>query len=106
MCKEKSAFLIIMNSVRLILYERGRISLMKAFPGMTGTARLELIVGNYDTCAEMTRKILRRVKTMKMWFNALMIGVQCVIAENDVEVLIAAANRALCLLGIVVPNKQ
>ena len=51
-------------------------------------------------------EILRRAKTMKiMAFNALMIEVDFVMAQDDVEVSIAAANRALCSFGIVMPPK-
>ncbi|KAI2510540.1 PhoQ sensor [Fragilaria crotonensis] len=66
---------------------------------------MELIVGNHDACTEMTNEVLRRAKTKSMSVNALLIEVECVMAQNDMEASIAAANRALCSLGVSIPRK-
>ncbi|KAI2512185.1 histidine kinase [Fragilaria crotonensis] len=73
---------------------------------MTETlARKELIIGNYDSCTEMTNEVLHHAKTMSMRINALLIGVECVMARNDMEGSIASANRALSSLGLKMPRK-
>ena len=109
-CKEKSAFLDAASALYRGLGTLDPLRKWTDFFDVTfdlteNLARVELIVGNYESCTDMTSETLRRAKTMKMRINALMIGVECVMAQNDVEASIAAANRALCSLGIVMPWK-
>jgi predicted ATPase len=109
-CKERSAFLDAAAALH-----RGLATLDDArkwtdffdlaFEMTDALARMELIVGNYDSCTEMTNEVLHRAKTTSMRINALLIGVECIMARNDVEASIAAAIRALCSLGIVIPRK-
>jgi predicted ATPase len=108
-CKERSAFIDAAAALRrgLALLDDGRkwTDFYDLAFEMTETlARMELIVGNHDACTEMTNEILDRAKTTSMRINALLIGVECVMAQNDMEASIAAANRALFSLGIIVPR--
>ncbi|KAI2513703.1 serine threonine protein kinase [Fragilaria crotonensis] len=110
-CKEKSAFIDAATALR-----RG-LSLLDAdarkwtdfydlaFEMTETLARMELIVGNHDACTQMTNEVLHRAKTTSMRINALLIGVECVMSQNDMEASIAAANRALFSLGMIVPRK-
>ena len=66
----------------------------EAFEMTDALARMELIVGNYDACTDMTNEVLMRAKTLKMRINALMIEVECVMAQNDVEASIAAGCQS------------
>ncbi|KAI2513701.1 hypothetical protein MHU86_841 [Fragilaria crotonensis] len=109
-CKEKSAFIDAATALRrgLSLLDDARkwTDFYDLAFEMTETlARMELIVGNHDACTEMTNEVLDRAKATRMRINALIVGVECVMAQNDVESSIAAAIRALCSLGIIVPRK-
>ncbi|KAI2491577.1 histidine kinase [Fragilaria crotonensis] len=109
-CKERSAFIDAAAALRrgLTLLDDGRkwTDFFDLAFEMTDTlARMELIVGNHDACTEMTNEVLDRAKTTSMRINALQIGVECIMAQNDMEASIAAANRALLSLGMIVPRK-
>jgi predicted ATPase len=109
-CKERSAFIDAAAALRrgLSLLDDARkwTDFFDVAFEMTETlARMELIVGNHEECTEMTNEVLHRAKTTSMRINALQIGVDCVMAQNDMEASIAAANRALGSLGITVPRK-
>ena len=73
---------------------------------MTETlAKMELIIGNHDSCRDMTREALLRATTTEMKIKSLLIDVECCMTCNEMDGSIAAANRALEVLGIKMPRK-
>ncbi|KAI2513675.1 histidine kinase [Fragilaria crotonensis] len=109
-CKERSAFIdaaaALHRGLATLDDERKWTDFFDLAFEMTETlARMELIVGNYDSCTAMTNEVLHRAKATNMRINALIIGVECIMAQYDVEASIAAAIRALSSLGIKIPRK-
>jgi uncharacterized lipoprotein YajG len=73
---------------------------------MTQTlAKMELVIGNHDSCKALTRESLIRAKTTEMKIDSLLVDVECCMVCNEMDGSIAAAYRALSVLGIEMPRK-
>ena len=110
-CKEKSAFAEAATLLRrgLALFdddEKKWTSQYELSFEMTQTlAKMELVIGNHDSCKALTRECLIRAKTTEMKIDSLLVDVECCMVCNDMDGSIAAAYRALSVLGITMPSK-
>ncbi|KAI2505379.1 PhoQ sensor [Fragilaria crotonensis] len=109
-CKEKSAFIDAVHCLRRGLElidgeSKWTEHFDLAFELMELLAKTELIVGNFDSCKEVTRDVLLRSKSVHQQLNLLLINMEVRMAENDVDQSIAAANESLILLGVKVPSR-
>jgi histidine kinase len=68
-------------------------------------SKMELIIGNHESCKEKAREILSQAKTTKMKASALLIEVECCMTCNEMNSSVTAANRALRILGYHMPQK-
>ena len=109
-CTEKSAFIeaasLLHRGLELLdPDEKWTRHYDLAFEMTETLAKMELIIGNHDSCKDMTREALFRAKTTDLKINSLLIDVECRMACNETDGSIAAANRALKVLGIKIPSK-
>lgn len=68
-------------------------------------AKMELILGNLDTCKEMTSEVLARATTLEMKINSLLMDMEVRMTGNEMNGAIEAASRSLKVLGIKMPRK-
>jgi predicted ATPase len=110
-CKEKSAFVEAATMLRwgLALLDQDEKKWSNQYElsfEMTQTlAKMELVIGNHDSCKTLTRESLIRAKTTEMKIDSLLIDVECCMVCNEMDRSIDAANRALSVLGIDMPTK-
>ena len=109
-CKEKSAFVeaatLLHRGLELLdPVEKWTQHYDLAFEMTETLAKMELIIGNHHSCNDLTRDALFRAKTTEMKINSLLIDVECRMACNEIDGSIAAANRALMVLGFKMPRK-
>jgi hypothetical protein len=108
-CKEKSAFVEAATLLRwgLALLDEDEKKWTSHFElsfEMTQTlAKMELVIGNHDSCKALTRESLVRAKTTEMKIDSLLIDVECCMVCNEMDGSIVAANHALSVLGIEMP---
>jgi predicted ATPase len=108
-CKEKSAFMEAATLLRwgLALLDEDDKKWTSNFElsfEMTQTlAKMELVIGNHDSCKALTRESLFRAKTTEMKIDSLLVDVECCMVCNEMDRSIAAAYRALSVLGIEMP---
>jgi predicted ATPase len=110
-CKEKSAFVEAATLLRWGLalldeHDKKWTSHFELSFEMTQTlAKMELVIGNHDSCKALTRESLIRAKTTEMKIDSLLVDVECCMVCNEMDGSIAAAYRALSVLGIEMPCK-
>ena len=110
-CKEKSAFVEAATLLRRGLAlldddEKKWTSLYELSFEITQTlAKMELVIGNHDSCKALTRECLLRAQTTEMKIDSLLVDVECCMVCNEMDGSIAAAYRALSVLGIEMPSK-
>jgi predicted ATPase len=109
-CKEKSAFVEAATLLHwgLALLDEDENKWTSHFDlsfEITQTlAKMELVIGNHDSCKALTRESLIRAKTTEMKIDSLLVDVECCMVCNEMDGSIAAANRALSVLGIDMPG--
>jgi predicted ATPase len=109
-CIRKSAFVDAATLLRRGLElldpdEKWTLHYDLAFQMTETLAKMALIIGNHECCKDMTKEALLRAKTTEMKIDSLLIDVECRMTNNEVDGSIAAANRALRVLGVKLPRK-
>jgi len=68
-------------------------------------AKMELVAGHFDACKATTVDALRHATSPEMKIELLLVGVDCRMANNEMEEMIATANDALAVFGVKMPRK-
>ena len=68
-------------------------------------SKMELIIGNYESCREKAQEVLLQAKTSKMKINPMLIKVECCMTCNEMDATVEAANQVLIILGVQMPRK-
>jgi predicted ATPase len=109
-CKDRSSFIqasdLLKRGLDLIEgKDKWEAHFDLAFALTETLAKVELIIGNLDSCSLLTKIALDRAKTKELKINALVTNVECCMAGNDVISSVLAATQALRDLGIWIPRK-
>jgi predicted ATPase len=75
------------------------------FEMMETQARMQLAVGDFEACKATTLEASRHVRTSEMKVKLLAIDVEVRMAGNEVDDVVATANRGLSSLGFKMPRK-
>jgi predicted ATPase len=75
------------------------------FEMMENQARMQLVVGDFEACKATTLEASRHVRTSEMKVKLLAIDVEVRMAGNEVDDVVATANRGLSSLGFKMPRK-
>lgn len=67
-------------------------------------AKMELIVGHFDTCNDLMREALQHSESTDVKIDLLLLDVEVQMAENKIDQSIKAAKNALGVLGIDMPR--
>jgi predicted ATPase len=67
-------------------------------------ARMELIVGNFAACKEITESAILHIKLPEKKINFFLIGVEAQITAFDSESALESAQKALRCLGLKIPK--
>jgi predicted ATPase len=108
-CRERSAFIqaadLLRHGLALLGDEKWENNFCLAFQFTESLAKMELIIGNFDSCSLLTKICLKRAKSKDLKIDSLVTNVECCMARNDVSASILAANQALHELGVIMPAK-
>jgi predicted ATPase len=112
-CRDKSAFIdavvFLRHGLKVLDEGRGRICGRNVLTWPLNLrricAKMELIVGNLDTCKQINEELLVRSKSAEMKIIPLVLDVEVRMAGNEMSETITAAKRALRELGIAVPDR-
>mmetsp|Transcript_2209 Transcript_2209/g.3485 ORF Transcript_2209/g.3485 Transcript_2209/m.3485 type:complete len:1071 (+) Transcript_2209:110-3322(+) len=74
------------------------------FEMMELLARMQLLVGDFETCKEMTLIALQHGRTPQMKLNLLLINVEVRMAAQEIDDALATAHQALQTLGVKMPQ--
>jgi histidine kinase len=108
-CRERSAFIQARDLFRwgltLLGDEKWKIDFDLAFQFTESLAKMELIIGNFDSCSMLTKICLDRATSRDMKIDSLITNVETCMARNDLNASSLAANHALHELGVTIPIK-
>jgi predicted ATPase len=111
-CRDKSAFIdavVFLRHGLKVLDEAADDMWTKcfdlAFELTENLSKMELIVGNLDTCKQINEELVLRSKSTEMKIIPLVLDVEVRMAGNEMSETITAAKRALRELSIAVPDR-